>query len=201
MADAALERLAGVDAVVITIRGRGLAQHQLAVTDPWGRRVEELQYTTGEGPSVTAFTTGDPVLVTNLTEHGARWPGFTDAAGAIGVAAVFAFPLRTAVANLGTMTFYRRSPGALSRSMLADARELADVAAVVLLANSRTEVVEHINSSTDHDAVNIATGLLAAQQVISTDSALAQLRATAFATNRPLAEVAHDVLARHLHDR
>jgi hypothetical protein len=196
VAAAATRMLRGVDAVVITIRGRGLAQQELAATDRWGRQVEELQYTTGEGPSVTAFTTGEPVAVTDLTEHGRMWPGFVDTAAAHGVGAVFAFPLATATASaVGTMTVYRRDSGRPPID-LADARDLAEVLTAVLLADG--ELVEQISGSAVHEHVNIAVGLLSVQQAVSTDEASARLRATAFAAGRPLTEVAREVVTRHL---
>ncbi|WP_169523942.1 ANTAR domain-containing protein [Amycolatopsis balhimycina] len=193
--------LRGVDAVVITVRGGGLAQHELAATDRWGHQVEELQYTTGEGPSVTAFTTGEPVAVTDLTEHGEDWPGFVDAAAGYGLGAAFAFPLAASTATLGTLTLYRREPGTPSTSF-ADIRDLAELLAAALLADG--ELADRISSSLAYEDVNMAAGLLSVQQAISIEEAMARLRAMAFADGRPLTETAREVVTRHLnrhHDR
>ncbi len=161
-----------------------------------GTPIEELQYTTGEGPSVTAFTTGEPVTVTDLTEQGWVWPGFADTAAGYQVGAVFAFPLATATAaTLGTMTLYRRDPGKPSTD-LAGARDLAELLAAMLLADR--ELAEQIAGSAVYEDVTIAVGLLSARHSVSTDEALARLRATAFADGRPLTEAARDVVTRHL---
>ncbi|MEV6903997.1 hypothetical protein [Amycolatopsis sp. NPDC051372] len=197
VAAAAAHLVRDVDAVVITIRGRGLTQHELAATDPWGQRIEELQYITGEGPSITAFTTGQPVTVTRLSEHAGRWPGFVGAAGEYGVDAVFAFPLSTATAlPLGTMTLYRRDTGTPPAG-LADAHDLVELVATAL--SDDRELAQQISSSTAYEDINIAVGLLSIQQTISTDEALVRLRASAFASGRPLIEAARDVVARHSH--
>lgn len=186
-----------VDAVVITLRGGGPAHHELAATDRWGHLAEELQYTTGEGPSVTAFTSGEPVAVADLAEYAGTWPGFVDAAAERGVGAVFAFPLATAAAGtLGTMTLYRRDPG-LPPAGLADAGDLAELLADALAVSGAT-VIEQVRSSTAYEDVNIAAGLLSAQQSIDTEEASARLRATAFASGRPLAEVACEIVTGHL---
>ena len=187
--------LRGVDGVVVTIRVGGLAQHELAATDRWGHEVEELQYTTGEGPSVTAFTTGAPVAVTDLTEQGEDWPGFVCAATGCGVGAVFAFPLAADTATLGTLTLYRREPGTPSTG-LADARELADLLAALLPGDD--ELAERIGGSVAYEEVNIAAGLLSVQHAISVEEALARLRARAFAAGRPLSETAREIVTRHL---
>ncbi len=192
---AATRMVRGVDAVVVTIRGRRLAQHELAATNRWGHQVEELQYTTGEGPSVAAFATGEPVTVTDLTEYREVWPGFVDAAAGCGVGAAFAFPLAAAAASLGTMTLYRRDPGMPSTG-LADVGELAGLLAAELLADG--ELVERISSSAACEDINVAVGLLSVQQSVSTAEALARLRAAAFAAGLPLTDTAREIVARHL---
>ena len=59
----------------------------LASSDPLSTRAAELQMTTGEGPSLDAFTTRRPVLGPDLSTTAAlrRWPGFAASAVEIGV--------------------------------------------------------------------------------------------------------------------
>jgi transcriptional regulator with GAF, ATPase, and Fis domain len=192
---AVTQMLRGIDAVVVTIRVGGLAQHELAATDRWGHQIEELQYTTGEGPSVTAFTTGEPVTVTDLEGQGEDWPGFVGAAAGYGVGAVFAFPLAADTATLGTLTLYRREPGTPPTG-LAEARQLAELLAGVLASDR--ELAERISGSTAYEEVNIAAGLLSVQQAISIEEAIARLRATAFAAGRPLTETARQIVTHYL---
>jgi hypothetical protein len=72
-----------IDAAAITLRTSTRVQELAAASDLWARRFEELQYTAGDGPAVEAYSTGGPVLVTDLTAADQRWPGFIDAASAV----------------------------------------------------------------------------------------------------------------------
>ncbi|MGW8375115.1 PAS domain-containing protein [Actinacidiphila sp. SB3-2] len=101
-----------VDGAAITLHGSALHRgsrmpHQLGASSRLAQRAEELQWVVGEGPSLTAFDTGEAVPAADLDRAGAAWPLFTDAAQRIGLSAVFAFPLRTAASMLGTLTLYR----------------------------------------------------------------------------------------------
>ncbi|MCR6490830.1 ANTAR domain-containing protein [Amycolatopsis sp. OK19-0408] len=198
VAQATLRTVPGVDAVVITIRGDGLTQHEVAATCEWGHRAEELQYTTGEGPSVVAFTTGRPSAIPELAGHGWEWPGFVDAALDRGIGAVFSFPL-VATVPLGTMTLYCRSAGTPPAG-LADAWDLAGIATAVLLADAESELLEQISGAGAHDDINIAVGMLSARDNLTGDQALASLRAKAFTSGRSLALVAREIVSRHLRD-
>ncbi len=104
-----------------------MRQEPRAATDARSLRVEELQLTTGEGPSLTAFTHQQPVLAPDLAAT-KRWPGFTLAAGEQHVSAVFAFPLLTADSCLGVFTAHRAQTGTLSPQQLVDAHHLAALA-------------------------------------------------------------------------
>ncbi len=191
---AAADELPGADAV-LTVYGSGTASCQLAAASTWAQHLEELQQITGEGPSLDAYTTTAPVHTSDLAGDTMRWPGFTDAVRGH-AAAIDSFPLRTASVTLGTLTFYRREPGPLPAAQLADARAFADMATVVLLADTGTDIAEHIATSADD--LHIAVGVLAAALNISTDEAHARLRATAYTTGRTLTDTARDTLARHL---
>ncbi|WP_409235829.1 PAS domain-containing protein [Streptomyces sp. PA5.6] len=193
--DCAVRELPGADAAVITLHGGGRAHHvQLAVTSLWGQQAEELQWVTGSGPSLTAYATGEPVLVPRLDQPGANWPLFTDAACRIGVGAVFAYPLSTATTTVGTLTLYQRGRGLAAPP--AEAEVFAQIAAAVLLADLKGDIAERARATADQDDINAAIGVLAAAQHISTNDALAWLRTTARAKAIPLADLARQILTR-----
>lgn len=196
----AVDRLA-VDGAAISVRTSGRAQDLIAVTGTWAQRLEELQYTLGEGPGVEAYTTAGPVLVTDLSDAGLRWPGFARSAAEEGLAAVFALPLQEGAIRLGTLDLYRRRTGGLSTEELADAAVLADLATTALLTDTSPDPTESSMSAdgTGHyDDVNIATGMLAAELRISLADASLRLRAHAYSTGTPLLEIARAVLDRQL---
>lgn len=194
-----------VDAAAISVRTTSRAQELIATSDGWAQRLEELQYTVGEGPGIEAFTTSSPVLVADLATAEGRWPGFADAVTTTGTGAVFAFPLHGGTIRLGTLDLYRRQPGELSPLGLADATDLAELATTALLtdANHREAAVPAGWAQEDapghYEDVSVATGMLAAQLHISVENALLRLRSYAFSHNRPLLEVARDVRRRQLH--
>lgn len=191
----------GIDAAAISLRAGDRAQELAAASDAWAQRMEELQYTLGEGPAVEALRTAGPVLVADLAAPDGRWPAFTDAAVADGVAAMFAFPLQAGAIQLGTLDLYRRRTGGLPSAQLADAATLADLATTALLTDAEptTNAAWAQEDTLGHyDDVNVATGMLAAELRISLDDAFVRLRAHTFATGRPLLEVARAVVSRRL---
>jgi hypothetical protein len=173
----------------------------IAVTDSAAARLEDLQFTLGEGPCVEASRIGRPVLQPDLVKTGpARWPGF--AAGAIdaGVRAVFAFPLRMGGIRLGVLDLYRDRAGELSDDELAEALSFADAATTVLLhlqsldpdAGGPFGVLPVVE---DRAEVHQATGMVSVQAGVPLGQALALLQARAFSTGAPISELARDVLS------
>ena len=117
--------------------------------------------------------------------------------------AVFGFPLRAGTVRLGALNLYRDSPGPLTGDQHADALVVADVAARwVLEAQAGAPpgaVAEELEAGADfHFAVHNAAGIVSVQQGISVTEALIRLRAHAFSSDRLLADVAQDVIARRL---
>lgn len=191
------------DGTAIAVRFTGRAQELVAVTGAWAQQLEELQYTVGEGPAVEARDTGEPVLVPDFASSECRWPGFAEAASGTGMGSVFAFPLRSASTRLGSLSFYRRHPGALPPDELSDAVVLTDLATVALLFDTglRSEAVAgwvQADAPGHYDDVNVATGMLAAALRVSVEDAFLRLRAYAFSHNEPLLAVARAVSTRRL---
>ncbi|GAA2314205.1 PAS domain-containing protein [Streptomyces kunmingensis] len=192
----ATQHLPRIDAAVISLHGGALLPVQLAVSSSWGRRAEELHFLTGEGPALTAFRTGKPVLVSDLGQFGpagARWPLFTEAAGGLGVGAAFAYPLRSSTTPVGTLTLYRKR-GATPGEPPADAQALAEIAAHVLLADQDYEIIDQIRSTADEDDLNVAAGVVAAARGMSVADALAWLHTTARAQGRTVGDLARFLL-------
>ncbi|MFJ8825315.1 PAS domain-containing protein [Streptomyces sp. NPDC102467] len=197
---AAVQNLPSVDAAVITLHGGALWPVQLAVSSPWGGRVEEVHFVTGEGPSLAAFRTGTAVLVPDLSQSGsagAQWPLFAEAAGGLGVGAAFAYPLRAATAALGTLTLYRKHRGTTPTGPPADAQAFADITAHVLLADLDNEIIEQIRATAGQDDLNLAAGIVAATRGTSISDALGYLHTVARARRIPVTDLARSLLAHH----
>ena len=197
----------GVDGAGVTVAASPTARETVYATDGIAAELEELQLTLGEGPCMDAFTDGGPALAVDLraAEYFGRWPAFTPAAIGSGARAVFALPLQVGTIRLGVLDLYRSRPGGLSPHELADALALADTAGMLLLdaaAGTGTDTAELAWQSHDPTAqeavVHQATGMILVQLGVSADAAFARLRAYAYAHDRPLGDVARDVVARRL---
>lgn len=164
--------------------------------------VEQLQFTLGEGPCHDAFAWRRPVLVSDMTAASrTRWPGYGHAVEGHGVRAVFAFPLQLGAARLGAMDVYRHEIGAMSQHSIARALAFAEAAMVSLLdAQARSDQDPSIVGSTLEGNAQLyqAQGMVQVQLGVSIADAMVRLRAHAFAQDRPLHEVAADVVARRL---
>ena len=131
---AAVEALP-VSGAWVTARSTAGMAHLMCVTDEVSEQLAELQMTLGEGPEQDAFTSGSPVLISDLDDGDAArsWPGFTPQARQVKAAAIFALPLRIGAIRVGSLGLYRDTPGPLSTLEFGDALILAEIATVVLL--------------------------------------------------------------------
>ena len=181
-----------------------IPQGSLCTTDQVSHLIEDLQYTLGEGPCVDAHQQNQVVTEPDLADPVTpRWPGFTPPALAAGVRALFGFPLRAGTVRLGALNLYRDSPGPLTGDQHADALVVADLAARwVLEAQAGAPpgtVAGELEAGADfHFTVHNAAGIVSVQQDISVTEALIRLRAHAFSSDRPLTDVAQDVIGHRL---
>lgn len=153
-----------------------------------------LQLTLGEGPSVDAARHGVLVLEPDLFNMPIpRWPAFASAVGELGVRAVFAFPLRIGAIGLGVLELYRDSPGSMSTAQIGDVLVLADALTSLLLRLGLGGEFVVLRT-----AVHQATGMIAEQLGVGLDEALIRLRGYAFGSDRPIDDVADDVVAKRL---
>ncbi|GAA1207906.1 GAF and ANTAR domain-containing protein [Prauserella alba] len=193
----------GVDGASVTAMTGPGTHTPIAASGELAAELEELQVTFGEGPCLAAFTFSSPMLVPDLAEVTARWPGFAGAALERGVGAVFAFPLHAGTIQLGVLELHRAATGPMTAEQLANTLVFADLALQLLLDSSSgidrrpgyrpTDEISH-----GRDVVHQATGMVAVQLGVDMAEALARLRARAFTEDVPLNEVAADVVTRRL---
>jgi GAF domain/ANTAR domain len=166
--------------------------------------VTVLQMELGEGPCLQAYASGVPVFLPDLAAGDAsRWPAFAAAALAVGVHAEFSLPLTVGPAGIGTLDLCRDRPGMLSEEHLADALVAADIARDAVLYQQYgpggTGLAELLDTGDpDRIVIHQATGMIAAQLNETTSNALARLRAAAFASGRPMHDIAQDVAERRI---
>lgn len=194
---AAVSMLASPGVGISMMTGDGHLQTVSAVG--LGLSGEELQLTSGEGPTYESCRRGQPVLIDDLSqEHG--WPVLGRDASAAGIGAVFSFPLRSGAAECGALTLYRDQPGPLQDAQYEDSLVFARVALDLLLTAQDGQDLGDLNQLFAHDGssrweVHQATGMVSVQLGISLVDAMAVLRGQAFSSGRSLSDTAGDVVA------
>jgi hypothetical protein len=188
--------------------GTELTGHLMWVTDALSERLAELQLTLGEGPGPDAAADGGPILASDLgeMEAGRRWPAFAQAARRAGAAAIFAFPLRIGAIRSGVMGLYRDRAGPLSAEQLGDALIFADAATLLLISADQTDATasgfgpggQPADLAGHRAEIDQATGMLTEQLGVGIAEAFVRLRAYAYVHDRPLADLARDIVARRL---
>lgn len=200
----ALDRAIPASGAGMTMAVKGAPTLVLAASGPHAEELEELQITLGQGPCVDAITSRRPVLEPDLAGSGARaWPAYCAEAGALGVAAVFSFPLQIGGVCLGGLDVYRVTPGSLTRTELADALAFTQVAFDILLdgEDRRTDGEDHRadgqgpEEMADSSVLWQAQGMIMIQLGVSLAEAMSRIRAHAFASEMRLGSVAGDILS------
>ena len=196
-------RWLGVDGAGVTMTNGLVAHEPLYASDALTARLEELQFTMGEGPGAEDFAFGSPVLIPDLEAAAARWPGFAPAAVAAGARAMFALPLQAGAIRVGVLSLYRAQPGPLTPAELADVLVFADVALHMVLdcAAGITGSPEYrpLEGLSDQRAeVYQAMGMISVQLGVDLEEAFVRLRAHAFAGGAALGDAADDVVNRKL---
>jgi hypothetical protein len=196
--------LTGMSGAGIMLMAGDLPQGSVCTSDGVSKIIEDLQYALGEGPCIDAHNLGQPVLEPDLAEPSTpRWAAFTGPAVDAGVRAIFGFPLRVGAVRLGALNLYCDRSGPLTAEQHADSLVAADVATHAILALQANappgQLAVELESGSDFRyVVHQASGMVAVQLGVSVGQALIRLRAYAFGNERPLTDVARDVVARVL---
>jgi hypothetical protein len=196
--------LAEVDGAGIILMSGDVPRGSVGATGEVSELIEELQFTLGEGPCVDAYqqdrVVAEPDLADPVTR---RWPAFTPPVLRAGARALFGFPLTIGTVRLGALDLYRARPGPLTGEQHAAALVLAGIAARQVLeaaAGAPPGMVptELENGGDFHFVVHNAAGMISVQLGIGVADSLIRMRAYAFSHDRPLTDVALDVVHRKL---
>ncbi|QUQ68714.1 ANTAR domain-containing protein [Kutzneria sp. CA-103260] len=198
---ASMVRAGGVGLYLI---GDLWAGEPIYATDVVSERIMDMQVTVGEGPGVQALDGLSPVLAPELTgiPSQRRWPLFAPAAVKAGASAMFAFPLVQHAIPVGVLEVHRVVEGDLSGDEITDALLFAEVAVSLLadLVEPDSDDVEEFACSVGArwGEIHRAIGVVSIQLESGLTEAFLRLRARAFAADRPLSEIAEDVLTQRM---
>lgn len=177
-------------------------QSTICSTNRTAARGEALQFELGEGPHWEALQLSAPVLCPDLAAEGwAKWPMFGAAALEIGMAAVYAFPMKMGAVSVGVVDLYSAVPRRLDEHQIALAASMANRTAAPAARHATNSANSPLTS--EHELapalrreVHQATGMVQAQLDVSATEAFARLRAHSYTSGRPIEDIAREVVAR-----
>lgn len=190
---AAVELLGGAAQAGISIAHRGRHVVNLGATSEAVRLGDELQEALGEGPCLDAAWDHEQVLVDDLAREG-RWPRWGPTMVAEhGIRSMLCTQLFTSKQQLGALNVYSTDPRAFDEQAQEVAKLLAVHAATSVAAAQR---VEGLQFAVDRrTTIGTALGLIMAKYDLGEEQAFSVLRRISSHENRPLYDVARDVVA------
>jgi GAF domain-containing protein len=188
---------AGAGASVLEEGGTGITT---AATDQVVDAADALQHELGEGPCLSAWATALPQRLDDTTTD-THWPAWSAAVAGLGVRSVLSTPLIFQADVLGAMKVYTTTAHAFGAADEHRLRLLATAAATLLAAGQTPEAPHQLSATlqttfSDRQAVDVATGILMERRDLTQQEARHLLLETARAGNRPLLEIAREVLER-----
>lgn len=192
-----------ISGAVISVVDRSGHRSTVVATDPVAQRWDELELELGTGPLSDAAAQSAPQLVADV-HASAMNPVIGSHLTALGMRALFTFPLTMGLATVGAVGLYRIEPGALDSDALGIALGLARWAAVpAVRAAVDDATVDGAEGATSTNPglrreVHQATGMLSAQLDVATSEAFARLRAYAISSERSITAVSQDVVSGEL---
>jgi GAF domain len=198
--------LLAVDGAAVSITHSGTTRGTFGSSGDLSRRLDEFQFTFGEGPCLDAVATRRPVLVGDIADpRDPRWPAFSRAALSSGVRAVFALPVPLARAPIGALDLFRNEAGPLSELGLEGGLWAAELAALPLLelmtaAGAAGDAEDGWRQLASLERVEVyqATGMIIGHLDVDAAEALVRLRAYAFAQGLTASEAAWAIVERRV---
>lgn len=162
-------------------------------TDERVNALDQFQYDQQRGPCVDALQ--GEINYFNGDDVPDKWRQFANAAADNGVASVVSFPLRLDDQVIGAMNFYSREKDALREGQREEGLLFASQAAVALanaesFAAAGTQLEQLQEAIETRTMIGQATGLLMAQEGLTSDEAFAKLVKVSQNANIKLRDIA-----------
>ena len=190
-----------VDAAGLLLADSGGVLRLVAASTQQAKVVELFQIQHDEGPSVDCYRTGQVVSIGDIRSDSAtaRWPQFATAAAEVGFVGVHVIPMRLRDQIIGTLNLFRSASDGLNPAVAVAGRALVDVATIGILQERAIHQQEVIAGQlqvalNSRVIIEQAKGILAERLRTTPDEAFLILRRYARDHNRPLTELAGDVI-------
>ena len=190
----AVESLKGWDAAATSLVTKDEKVATYGTTDERINPVDQEQYNSDKGPCVDAIKTGE-IQYFDATSVPARWRRFAEIAANHQVCSVLSLPLRLDEEVIGAINLYSPERDALKPGQREEGSRFAAQAAVAI-SNTRTYLRKQVQVEQLEDALETrtmigqATGLLMAEEGLSSDEAFQKLVAVSQNSNIKLREIA-----------
>jgi GAF domain-containing protein len=160
--------------------------------------LEEVQESSQRGPSVDAFRSGEPVVISDIAAE-IDWVEYRAAAAFSDFGAVVGMPLVVGGQRAGSLNIYARGRRDWSDEEVEAVRTLADIAtAYVVRAGQLAEALDlagQLQRALDSRVIiEQAKGVLSRDRSVPIGEAFDLLRTYSRSNNRSLREVAHEVV-------
>ncbi len=195
----AVQAIPGADGAGLTMLEADRPQTVVATRD-WVTAVDDVQYSLGEGPCLSAVAEGRIFTTGNLGGE-SQWPRFGPRVGRLGVHSALSLPLlRPDGVALGALNVYARGRDAFDTYAVGLGEAFAGPAAVSV-ANARAlaqaeRLVEQLGQALLSRAeIDQAIGILMSRSGGTADEAFSRLRAISQASSTKLVDVARDLVA------
>jgi GAF domain-containing protein len=162
------------------------------------RRIDEIQYTLGEGPCLESYSTQQMVLCEDLV-HETRWPRFKAAALGHGLRGMVAAPLSVRSTHFGALNIYALQARVLDDTAIETAALFAEQASIVLanadaFTRARQAALNLGEALTSRAVIDMAKGIVMAREHCTAEEAFDHLRAMSQTRHRKLREIAADLV-------
>jgi hypothetical protein len=159
---------------------------------------QDLEFTLGQGPGVDAYDRGTSVVIEDLRSTDGRWPLFSPAALELGIRSMSALPMTVGGIRLGVLYLYGDEPGSIGEEHLESALTVAELITQIVIdlqSQVSSEAIAFALMESDYRAVvHQATGMISVQLGCNVDEALVRLRGHAFVAERPIDDIAEQVV-------
>jgi len=168
--------------------------HHIASSDQVGRRLEDAQLKTGEGPCVDAFVLDRPVRTSDVLADD-RWPLLRAVLDRAGVRAVLGVPVRLGGGPVGILDAYVDQPRQWDdddvEALGSYARVIENLLAISVAAHRSDQLAGQLQYALDYRVtIERGIGFVMARDGVDAVTAFTRLRAKARNSRRKIGEVA-----------
>jgi GAF domain-containing protein len=170
----------------------------VAGSSPRATLLDKLEQELGQGPCLTALEAMKPVVLPDVATD-SRWPEYQKLLKDNGCASVLGVPLALDGNHAAALNFFASEPGLFTDTVVRRAEGFAELAGravrLALRIADAQNLAEDLTAALEHRTViNLACGVVMAQNRCSQEEAMAVLTKASSHRNRKLRDLAADIL-------